>query len=49
MYDELIQNAQEAYQDYLDQAEEAGRVYRLITSIEAEDIRVMSPRPTNQK
>lgn len=49
MYDELIQNAQEAYQDYLEQAEETGRVYRLITSIEAEDIRVMSPRPTNQK
>ena len=25
MYDELIQNAQEAYQDYLKQAEEAGK------------------------
>ena len=45
MYDELIQNAQEAYQDYLKQAEEAGRVYRLIISIEAEDFQAMSPRP----
>ena len=45
MYDELIQNAQEAYQDYLEQAEEAGRVYRLITSIEAEDFQAMSPQP----
>ena len=45
MYDELIQNAQEAYQDYLNQAKEAGRVYRLIISIEAEDFQAMSPRP----
>lgn len=37
MYDELIENALEAYQDYVDRADEAGRVYRLIKSIEAED------------
>ena len=37
MYDQLISNAQEAYRDYLEKSEEAGRVYRLITSIEAED------------
>lgn len=43
MYDDLIQNALEAYQDYVDQANEAGRVYSLITSIEDEDMRVMSP------
>ncbi len=45
MYDELIQNALEAYQDYVDRENDAGRVYRLITSIEAEDFQAMSPRP----
>ena len=37
MYDELIENALEAYQDYVDRADEAGRVYRLIREIETED------------
>lgn len=45
MYDELIDNAQEAYEDYLRKAKKAGRVYRLITSIKAEDFQAMSPRP----
>ena len=44
MYDELIDNAQEAYLDYVEKAEEAGRVYRLITSIEAEDFQAMRPQ-----
>ena len=43
MYDELIGNAQEAYRDYLSRQEEAGRVYRLISSISAQDIEAMSP------
>ena len=43
MYDELIQNALEAYQDYVDKAQEAGRVYSLITSIEDEDMEAMGP------
>ena len=43
MYDELIENAQQAYRDYLSREEEAGRVYRLITSISTEDIEAMSP------
>ena len=43
MYEELIQHAQLAYQDYLEREEEAGRVYRLINSISIEDFRAMSP------
>ena len=43
MYDELIENALQAYQDYVDQANEAGRVYKLITSIAAEDMQAMGP------
>ena len=43
MYDELIQNALEAYQDYADKSEDAGRVYRLIRSIEEEDASAMHP------
>ena len=43
MYEELIQHAQQAYQDYLDQEEKAGRVHRLINSISTEDFKVMSP------
>jgi len=42
-YDSLIHNALEAYQDYIDGAKEAGRVYSLITSIEATDIEAMGP------
>ena len=43
MYDELIQNALEAYQDYVDKANEAGRTYRLIRSIEDYDVSEMHP------
>ena len=43
MYDELIQNALEAYQDYVDRSEEAGRVYQLIRSIEDEDLNALHP------
>jgi len=45
MYDELINNALEAYQDYVDRAEEAGRVYRLVQRISQEDVEALSPRP----
>ena len=38
MYQELINNAYEAYKDYLDKSIEAGRVYELIKSIEDETI-----------
>ncbi|MCZ0939275.1 MAG: ATP-binding protein [Caldilineaceae bacterium] len=43
MYDELINNALQAYQDYVDGAEEAGRVYRLVHSISEQDIEALSP------
>ena len=43
MYDALIQNASEAYRDYIDRAKEAGRVYNLITSIRADDIQALRP------
>ena len=43
MYDELIENALQAYQDYVERATEAGRVYNLITSIETEDMQAMNP------
>lgn len=43
MYDELINNAREAYKDYLNREEEAGRVHRLIMSINTEDMKAMSP------
>ena len=43
MYDELIVNAQQAYQDYLDGQTKAGRLYQLITEIEGDDFRALSP------
>ena len=43
MYDELIENALQAYQDYVDGAEEAGRVYRLIQRISERDARALGP------
>ena len=43
MYDELIENALEAYQDYIDRGKKVGRVYDLIMRIEDEDFRSMSP------
>ncbi len=43
MYDELIENALQAYQDYVDGAERAGRVYRLIHRISERDVEALSP------
>lgn len=43
MYDNLIENALEAYQNYVDKADEAGRVYRLIRGIENTDADAMHP------
>ena len=43
MYDELIHNAQAAYQEYADKEKKASRVYRLITSITDEDRLAISP------
>ena len=42
-YEELIENALQAYQDYLADADDAGRVYRLIESIERDDLQDLSP------
>lgn len=42
-YDELIENALQAYQDYLERGKEAGRVYRLIQEISEQDFEAMSP------
>ena len=42
-YDQLIDNALEAYQDYVDGANEAGRVYRLIQGISEHDVQAISP------
>ena len=43
MYDELIDNAQEAYKDYVERGQEAGRVYRLIQEISEQDVEAISP------
>lgn len=43
MYDELIENALKAYQDYIDSENKVGRVYDLIMRIRDEDFRSMSP------
>ena len=42
-YDELIDNALQAYQDYVDRGGEADRVYRLIQEISEQDVGAMSP------
>ena len=42
-YDELIENALQAYQDYVDRGQEAGRVYRLIQEISEQDVQAISP------
>ena len=42
-YDELIDNALQAYQDYVDRGHEAGRIYRLIQEISEEDAYAISP------
>lgn len=43
-YDELIDNALQAYQDYVELGQEAGRVYRLIQEISEQDVQAISPR-----
>lgn len=43
MYEELIRHAEKAYEDYIAQEKEAGRVYRLIDSISVDDFEAMSP------
>ena len=42
-YDELIENALQAYQDYVELGQEAGRVYRLIQEISDQDVQAISP------
>ena len=42
-YDKLIENALQAYQDYVDRGQEAGRVYRLIQEISEQDVQAISP------
>ena len=41
-YDQLIDNALEAYQDYIDRGNEAGRVYKLIKEISEQDIEAIN-------
>ena len=42
-YDELINNALQAYQDYVDSKERVGRVYRLIQEVSEQDVEAISP------
>ena len=42
-YDELIEHALQAYQDYVDREQEVGRVYRLIQEISNQDVEAISP------
>lgn len=42
-YDQLINNALQAYQDYVDSSERVGRVYRLIQDISEQDVGAISP------
>ena len=42
-YDQLIENALQAYKDYLERGEAAGRVYRLIQEISEQDFQAISP------
>ena len=46
-YDELIENALQAYQDYVDRSQKVGRVYRLIQEISEEDVKAISPTPAD--
>ena len=43
MYGQLIENASKAYNDYVESHKEAGRVYDLIKSIEAEYVEAIRP------
>ena len=47
-YDELIDNALRAYQDYVDRGQEAGRVYRLIQEISEQDVDAIRPPHNHQ-
>ena len=42
-YDGLIENALQAYQDYVDRGKAAGRVYRLIQEISEQDAQAINP------
>ncbi|WP_419928956.1 ATP-binding protein [Candidatus Poriferisocius sp.] len=42
-YDELIENALQAYRDYIDRRQEAGRVYNLIQEISEQDLEAIHP------
>ena len=42
-YDGLIDNALQAYQDYVERGQEAGRVYRLIQEISEQDAQAINP------
>ena len=42
-YDQLIENALQAYQDYVDSGAEAGRVYKLIQEISEHDVEAINP------
>lgn len=39
LYEKLLKNAYQAYQEYLDKGEEAGRIFKLISSIESSMIK----------
>ncbi len=43
LYEQLIQNALEQYKDYLDKAKDVGMTYRLIQSIDKDDVSEMNP------
>lgn len=47
-YDELIDNALQAYQDYVDSSEKVGRVYRLIQEVSEQDVEAISPSGSSQ-
>ena len=42
-YDQLINNALQAYQDYIDSSERVGRIYRLIQEVSDQDVEAISP------
>ena len=42
-YEQLIENAQQAYKDYLEREHEAGRIYRFIQEISDQDAEAISP------
>ena len=44
-YDELIENALQAYRDYIERRQEAGRVYNLVQQISAQDVEAIRPAP----